>query len=219
MKEYFSSLKRLCVKHYAESKTKHLAILFGTFAVPLLVAVLLADSTIAVSTSSVVMLVALAFVVDLSTRSMWKREQATLAFTLPVSVFERYSFILLNCLVWCVVLNYAAIHPAVEIADRLYPHNMPEEWVAHYLFCVDLSSWVGLISTATIFLLVVLNSRQKPYVNAIIALAVVWIVQYVLSEIYKAEEREAVLLVANLVFIAVAWVVGYFMLKRFEFKS
>lgn len=219
MKEYFINLKRLYTKHYAESKAKHLVILFGAFAVPLLVAVLSADSTVAVGTSSVVMLVALGFVVDLSTRSMWRREQATLAFTLPVSVFERYSFILLNTLVWCVVLNYAAIHPSLEIADRLYPHNMPDEWVARYLFCDDLSSWVGLISTATIFVLVVLNSRLKPIVSVVIALAVVWTVQFVLSEIFNAEEREAVLVVVNFAFIAVAWVAGYFMLKRFEFKG
>lgn len=219
MKEYFINLKRLYTKHYAESKAKHLVILFGAFAVPLLVAVLSADSTVAVGTSSVVMLVALGFVVDLSTRSMWRREQATLAFTLPVSVFERYSFILLNTLVWCVVLNYAAIHPSLEIADRLYPHNMPDEWVARYLFCDDLSSWVGLISTATIFVLVVLNSRLKPIVSVVIALAVVWAVQFLLAEIFDAEEREAVLVVVNFAFIAVAWVAGYFMLKKFEFKS
>lgn len=219
MKEYFINLKRLYTKHYAESKAKHLVILFGAFAVPLLVAVLSADSTVAVGTSSVVMLVALGFVVDLSTRSMWRREQATLAFTLPVSVFERYSFILLNTLVWCAVLNYAAIHPSLEIADRLYPHNMPDEWVARYLFCDDLSSWVGLISTATIFVLVVLNSRLKPIVSVVIALAVVWAVQFLLAEIFDAEEREAVLVVVNFAFIAVAWVAGYFMLKKFEFKS
>lgn len=218
MKGYLLSLKRQYVKHYGEKKAIYVATLLATFALPLIVAVWMRDSTVAVGTSSVVMLIALVFVIDLSTRGMWKREQATLTFTLPVSVFERYSFILLNTLVWCVVLNYAAIYPALEIADRLYPHYMSDEWVAHYLFCDDLSSWVGLISTATIFVLAAVNSRYKPLVSVIIALAVVWAVQLFLAEIYSAEEREAVLVVVNLIFIPVAWVVGYFMLKKFELK-
>lgn len=218
MKGYLLSLKRQYVKHYGEKKAIYVAILLATFALPLIVAVLMRDSALAVSTSSVVMLIALVFVVDLPTRGMWKREQATLTFTLPVSVFERYSFILLNTLVWCVVLNYAAIYPALEIADRLYPHYMSDEWVAHYLFCDDLSSWVGLISTATLFVLVGVNSRYNPLVSFIIALAVVWAVQLLLAEIYSAEEREAVLVVVNLIFIPVAWVAGYFMLKKFELK-
>lgn len=218
MKGYLLSLKRQYVKHYGEKKARYVATLLATFALPLIMAVLLRDSAVAVSTSSVVMLIALAFVVDLSTRGMWKREQATLTFTLPVSVFERYSFILLNTLVWCVVLNYAAIYPSLEIADRLYPHYMFDEWVAHYFFCYDLSSWVGLISTATLYVLVVVNSRHKPWVSFIIALAVVWAVQLLLAEIYSAEEREAVLVVVNLIFIPVAWVAGYFMLKKFELK-
>lgn len=218
MKGYLLSLKRQYVKHYGEKKARYVATLLATFALPLIVAVLMRDSAVAVSTSSVVMLIALAFVVDLSTRGMWKREQATLTFTLPVSVFERYSFILLNTLVWCVVLNYAAIYPSLEIADRLYPHYMFDEWVAHYFFCYDLSSWVGLISTATLYVLVVVNSRHKPWVSFIIALAVVWAVQLLLAEIYSAEEREAVLVVVNLIFIPVAWVAGYFMLKKFELK-
>lgn len=218
MKGYLLSLKRQYVKHYGEKKARYVATLLATFALPLIVAVLLRDSTVAVSTSSVVMLIALVFVVDLSTRGMWKREQATLTFTLPVSVFERYSFILLNTLLWCVVLNYAAIYPALEIADRLYPHYMSDEWVAHYFLCDDLSSWVGLISTATIIVLVSVNSRYKPLVSVIIALAVTWAVQLLLAEIYSAEEREAVLVVVNLIFIPVAWVVGYFMLKKFELK-
>lgn len=206
------------MKHYGEKKAIYVAILLATFALPLIVAVLMRDSAVAVSTSLVVMLVALIFVVHLPTCGMWKREQATLTFTLPVSVFERYSFILLNTLVWCVVLNYAAIYPALEIADRLYPHYMSDEWVAYYLFCDDLSSWVGLISYATLFVLVGVNSRYKPLVSFIIALAVVWAVQLLLAEIYSAEEREAVLVVVNLIFIPVAWVAGYFMLKKFELK-
>lgn len=218
MKGYLLSLKRQYVKHYGEKKARYVATLLATFALPLIVALLMRDSAVAVSTSSVVMLLALAFVVDLSTRGMWKREQATLTFTLPVSVFERYSFILLNTLVWCVVLNYAAIYPALEIADRLYPHYMFDEWVAHYFFCYDLSSWVGLIATATLYVLVVVNSRHKPWVSFIIAIAVVWAVQLLLAEIYSAEEREAVLIVVNLIFIPVAWVAGYFMLKKFELK-
>lgn len=218
MKGYLLSLKRQYVKHYGEKKARYVATLLATFALPLIVAVLMRDSAVAVSTSSVVMLIALVFVVDLPTRGMWKREQATLTFTLPVSVFERYSFILLNTLVWCVVLNYAAIYPALEIADRLYPHYMSDEWVAHYLFCDDLSSWVGLISTATLYVLVGVNSRYNPLVSFIIAIAVVWAVQLLLAEIYSAEEREAVLVVVNLIFIPVAWVAGYFMLKKFELK-
>lgn len=218
MKGYLLSLKRQYVKHYGEKKAIYVAILLATFALPLIVAVLMRDSAVAVSTSLVVMLVALIFVVNLPTHGMWKREQATLTFTLPVSVFERYSFILLNTLVWCVVLNYAAIYPALEIADSLYPHYMSDEWVAYYLFCDDLRSWVGLISTATFFVLVGVNSRYKPLVSFIIVLAVVWAVQLLLAEIYSAEEREAVLVVVNLIFIPVAWVAGYFMLKKFELK-
>ena len=42
--------------------------------------------------------------------------------------------------------------------------------------------------------------------------------QLLLAEIYSAEEREAVLVVVNLIFIPVAWVAGYFMLKKFELK-
>ena len=54
MKGYLLSLKRQYVKHYGERKARYVATLLATFALPLIVAALVCDSAVAVSTSSVV---------------------------------------------------------------------------------------------------------------------------------------------------------------------
>lgn len=215
MKSYFVNVFRLFRKHYAEELRAY-AILLGVFVAPLLLTLLTGESSPVYTTSKSFLVIAIAFVVERSTRALRSRYHSTMGMTLPVSTAERYGFIMLNSTV-VVVAAFALLNAlSIAIATAIYPLDRGFEWVAEYNFYTNPRSWLGLACTQAIFLLVALNRRFKPTINAIIALAVVFVAQLIIVEM--TANPEMVKMWCNIIVTITAWVAGYFMLKKYEFR-
>lgn len=220
MSGFINNVAMLFVRHYTEYRTAHLMIFAATFALPLILALLMQESAIAYSTSSTVLLFACVGAIICSMQSMHKRERFVVEHTLPVSTAERYSFLLLNSVVASLVLCFCALHPALAVAEHLYPLEESLSWVDFYANYGTLRRWTGIFSTEAVVFLVCLNHRMKPAAGVAVALLAVFVVQLLIQGIFRSQPHliDDVKMWGNILFIVGAWIAGYFLLKKYEFK-
>ena len=206
---------RLFVKHYVENRNGYLAAMLGSFGLPMLIALLSESSESAISLFLTVAIFDIFYVMYLSTRALRQRHSFVMAGTLPVSVAERYLFIMLNTTVvlalWLAVL-YAAV---VVIATNLYPPLFPYVgdliFKNHYLY-------IGLLSTHGVALLINLFARRRILWPYLVAAAATMVAQYFISEYSPMGAVEDVKMWVNICVAIVAWTVGYFMLRYRQLK-
>lgn len=218
MNGYFNNVAKLFVKHYAENRISYLMLLLGTFAVPILMALLTRNSFAAVSIGMTVLVFDTAYVLSLMTRDLRRQSAVILETTLPVSVGERYGFILLNSTLITVLGFFIAYMPALAISTAVYPLGSDIAWTGELGAYLNLRTISSQACTHAILLLIFLSRRSKMVIKGVIALLLVVCVQYLFNEYVDVEWRGVTKMGINILVAVVAWVCGYFMLKRYQFK-
>lgn len=218
MNGYFNNVAKLFVKHYAENRISYLMLLLGTFAVPILMALLTRNSFAAVSIGMTVLVFDTAYVLSLMTRDLRRQSAVILETTLPVSVGERYGFILLNSTLVVVLGFFIAYMPALAISTAVYPLDSDIAWTGELGAYLNLRTISSQVCTHAILLLIFLSRRSKMVINGVIAILLVVCVQYLFNEYVDVEWRGVTKMGINILVAVVAWVCGYFMLKRYQFK-
>ena len=218
MNGYFNNVAKLFVKHYAENRISYLMLLLGTFAVPILMALLTRNSFAAVSIGMTVLVFDTAYVLSLMTRDLRRQSAVILETTLPVSVGERYGFILLNSTLITVLGFFIAYMPALAISTAVYPLDSDIAWTGELGAYLNLRTISSQACTHAIFLLIFLSRRSKMVIKGVIAILLVVCVQYLINEYVDVEWRGVTKMGINILVAVVAWVCGYFMLKRYQFK-
>lgn len=206
---------RLFVKHYTENRNRYLMLLLGSFALPILMTLITKASETGISLCITVALFDIFYVATLSTRDLRLRQSFVTANTLPVSVAERYAFILLNTTVvfaaWFMALYAAVVAVCTSIYAPIFPYIETLIFKNHYLY-------IGLLGTQGVALLICLAMRRRrlwPYVTAaIITIAV----QYLISKCAAPADVQEVKMWVNIAVAAVSWVAGYFMLRYRQLK-
>ena len=218
MRDYINQLLQLFKKHYVEHKNTYISLMLALFGIPLLYAYL-SKSSVTVATLYVTMiLVSMAVVLHVSTVGLRARHSFIMANTLPVSTAVNYSFILLNSVIVAFVMVAVCYFPALAISKAIYP-PMPEFDWAHDVFFGNGRTYLGVLATHGVLLIVNLVGKTRIFLAYLIALLLAIFVQILMSEYVAVEWRENVKLVGNILLIFVAWIGGYFILRNYQIRS
>ena len=217
MRDYLKQLLQLFKKHYVEHKNTYISLALALFGIPLLFAYL-SKSSVTVATLYVTMiLVSMAVVLHLSTVGLRARRSFIMTNTLPVSTAVNYSFILLNSVVAAFVMVAVCYFPALAISKAFYP-PMPEFDWAYHVFFDNIRTYMGILATHGVLLMVNLVGKKRLFLTYLIALLLAIFVQILMNECVAVEWRENVKLVGNILLIFVAWIGGYFILRNYQIK-
>lgn len=210
-----NAVLRLFVKHYTENRNKYLMLLLGTFALPVLMTLITKTSETGISMCLTVALFDIFYVAMLSTGDLRRRQSLVVANTLPVSVAERYAFILLNTTVvlaaWFVAVYAAAVSVSISIYKPIFPYFETLIFKNHYLY-------IGLLGTQGVALLISLAIRRRVFLPYVLAAIITIFVQYLISKYASPADVQDVKMWVNIAVTAVAWVAGYFMLRYRQLK-
>ncbi|MBO5831054.1 MAG: hypothetical protein J6R01_05570 [Alistipes sp.] len=218
MKDYLNQLLQLFRKHYVERKSAYISLMLALFGIPLLYAFMSKNSVTVATLYVTMILVSVAVVLHVSTVGLRTRYSAILANTLPVSTSAYYSFILLNSVVATSVMIGVCYFPALAIAKALYP-PMPEFDWAYDVFFGNGRTYLGILATHGVLLIVNLVGKKRIFLTYLVALLLAMAVQFMINEYVAVEWRENVKLVGNILLIFVAWIGGYFILRNYQIKG
>ena len=218
MRDYINQLLQLFKKHYVEHKNTYISLMLALFGIPLLLAYL-SKSSVTVATLYVTMiLVSMAVVLHVSTVGLRARYSYIMANTLPVSTAVNYGFILLNSVVVAFAMVALCYFPVLAIAKTIYP-PMPEFDWAYDVFFGNGRTYLGILATHGVLLIVNLVGKKRLFLAYLIALLLAMAVQLLINKYIAVEWRENAKLIGNILLIFVAWIGGYFILRNYQTKS
>ena len=217
MRDYINQLLQLFKKHYVEHKNTYISLMLAIFGIPLLY-VYLSKNSVAVAGLYVTMiLVSMAVVLHVSTVGLRARHSFVMANTLPVSTAVNYLFILLNSVVVAFVLVAVCYFPALAIAKVIYP-PMPEFAWTFDVFFNNARTYMGILATHGVLLIVNLVGKRRIFFTYLVALLLAMAVQLLINKYIAVEWRENAKLIGNILLIFVAWIGGYFILRNYQIK-
>lgn len=206
---------QLLVKHYTENRNSYLATMLGSFSLPMIMSLLSKSSEAGISLLMSVAIFNLFYVMYLSTRGLRQRRTFVMEAALPVSVTERYLFIMLNTTLLLAVWLLVICAAVVLIVVNLYPPVFP--YVGDLIF-KNYHLYIGLLCTHGVALLINLVARRRVIWPYLVAAVITMIAQYLISEYSPVGAVESVKMWVNICVAVVAWVVGYFMLRYRQLK-
>ena len=218
MKDYFKQLLQLFRKHYAEHKNTYISLMLALFGIPLLFAYVSKNSVTAATLYVTMVFVSMAVVLHVSTMGLRARRDFILTNTLPVSTAVNYCFILLNSVVVAFVLVAVCYFPALAIAKAVYPPTPEFDW-AYDVFFGNCRTYLGILATHGVLLIVNLVGKKRIFLTYLVALLLAMAVQFMINEYVAVEWRENAKLVGNILLIFVAWIGGYFILRNYQIRS
>lgn len=218
MRDYINQLLQLFKKHYVEHKNTYISLMLALFGIPLLYAYLSKNSVTVATLYVTMVLVSMAVVLHVSTVGLRARRDFILTNTLPVSTATNYSFILLNSVVAAFALVAVCYFPALAIAKAIYP-PMPEFDWAYDVFFGNYRTYLGILATHGVLLIVNLVGKKRIFLTYLVALLLAMAVQLMINEYIAVEWRENAKLIGNILLIFVAWIGGYFILRNYQIRS
>ncbi|MBO5895542.1 MAG: hypothetical protein J6Q33_07125 [Alistipes sp.] len=222
MKEFsFNRVWWLFRKSYTEYRRHYAALLLWSFGFPLLLAFISRAAVTALTVGSTVALTAILFSLYISFKSINDKGSAIVGLTLPVSLAERYCFILLNTTVVLAVWVVAVYSLSAFIAMKLLPFGgdgyIDTEMMMTLIY-KNKYLYIGFLGTHAGMLLINVIRRKSvvmPYVVAMVAVAVA---QLVIVEFSPADMVQDVKMWCNIALAAVVWPLGYYLLRKREIK-
>lgn len=218
MRDYINQLLQLFKKHYVEHKNTYISLMLALFGIPLLFAYMSKNSVTVATLYVTMVLVSMAVVLHVSTVGLRARRDFILTNTLPVSTATNYSFILLNSVVVAFALVAVCYFPALAIAKAIYP-PMPEFDWAYDVFFGNYRTYLGILATHGVLLIVNLVGKKHIFLTYLVALLLAMAVQFMINEYIAVEWRENAKLIGNILLIFVAWIGGYFILRNYQIRS
>ena len=217
MSGYINNVVRYAIRHYCSNRNSYYAMMLGTFGVPLLFGYASQSAVTAAMLGGAIALFDLLFVLHLSTVGMRSKSSFILENTLPLSVAERYTFIMLNSMVVATLLFALCFIPAVAIMKTLLPPIASEEFLFSDLVG-DLRLSVGTLATHAILLVVNLTARMRVVMNYLAALGLMFLGQLLMEYYIAAEHIVEAKMWINAIIAIVGWVSGYFILRYKDIK-
>ena len=218
MRDYINQILQLFKKHYVEHKNTYISLMLALFGIPLLYAYMSKNSVTVATLYVTMVLVSMAVVLHVSTVGLRARRDFILTNTLPVSTATNYSFILLNSVVVAFALVAVCYFPALAIAKAIYP-PMPEFDWAYDVFFGNYRTYLGILATHGVLLIVNLVGKKRIFLTYLVALLLAMAVQFMINEYVAVEWRENAKLIGNILLIFVAWIGGYFILRNYQIRS
>lgn len=218
MRDYINQLLQLFKKHYIERKNTYISLMLALFGIPLLFAFMSKNSVTVATLYVTMILVSMAVVLHVSTVELRNRHSYIMAHTLPVSTAVNYGFILLNSVVVAFVMVAICYFPALAIAKAIYPPAPEFDW-AYDVFFSSGRTYLGILATHGVLLIVNLIGKKRIFLTYLVALLLAMAVQFMISEYIAVEWRENAKLIGNILLIFVAWIGGYFILRNYQIRS
>ena len=217
----FNRVWWLFLKSYTEYRRHYAALVLWSFGFPLLLAFISRAAVTALSVGSTVALAAILFSLYISFKSINDKGSAIVGITLPISLAERYCFILLNTTVVLVVWVAAVYSLSAFIAMQLLPFGGEGYIDAEMMMTLIYKNkylYIGFLGTHAVMLLINVIRRKSvvmPYVVAMVAVAAA---QLVIVELSPVDMVQDVKMWCNIALAAVAWPLGYYLLRKREIK-
>ncbi|MBQ6613575.1 MAG: ABC-2 transporter permease [Alistipes sp.] len=218
MRDYINQLLQLFKKHYIERKNTYISLMLALFGIPLLFAFMSKNSVTVATLYVTMILVSMAVVLHVSTVELRNSHSYIIAHTLPVSTAVNYGFILLNSVVVAFVMVAICYFPALAIAKAIYP-PMPEFDWTYDVFFGNGRTYLGILATHGVLLIVNLVGKKRIFLTYLVALLLAMAVQLMINEYIAVEWRENAKLIGNILLIFVAWIGGYFILRNYQIRS
>lgn len=220
MATYINSLFSLMRKHYAENWLKYLGVLLVTFAVPLLFAYLSDEAYVVVALGAFVWRLALVYVVYLTTKELRSRYKHIMATTLPVSVAERYGFIMVNTIAVSLVIYFVCYLLSIHIAKQMLPISEETAWMLNGgIWFTNLASIVGVFNTQAIILAINLVPSRRLVVNYLVAFALFLAYHFLFLESLDVAIRGGFTFWTNIVVTLLLWVGCYMLVRKYCYKG
>ncbi|MBR4951610.1 MAG: hypothetical protein IKY56_01285 [Alistipes sp.] len=218
MRDYINQLLQLFKKHYVEHKNTYISLMLAIFGIPLLYVYLSKSSVVVAGLYVTMILVSMAVILHVSTVGFRARHSFVMANTLPISTAVNYAFILLNSVIVAFVLVAVCYFPALAIAKAIYP-PMPEFAWTFDVFFNNARTYMGILATHGVLLIVNLVGKKRIFLTYLVALLLAMVVQLLINKYIAVEWRESAKLIGNILLIFVAWIGGYFILRNYQIKS
>lgn len=220
MKDYLKHLLQLFRKHFAERRYSYMSLLLGMFCFPLLMAFLTKTAVTPATMYVAMWMISIVVILHISTSWLRNRYTLIIANTLPVSVGVKYSFIMINSIVTSALLFFVCYLPSLALAKMLFPPAPEFDWVfADIIFLTNYKTYLGILATHGVLLLVNLVGRRRIYLVYLLAAVAVALVQIVIGKYIDVEWREGVKMIGNILLIFGAWIGGYFILRNYQIKG
>lgn len=217
----FNRVWWLFLKSYTEYRRHYAALVLWSFGFPLLLAFISRAAVTALSVGSTVALATILFSLYISFKNINDKGSAIVGLTLPVSLAERYCFILLNTTVVLAVWVAAVYSLSAFIAMQLLPFGGEGYIDAEMMMTLIYKNkylYIGFLGTHAGMLLINVIRRKSvvmPYVVAMVAVAAA---QLVIVELSPADMVQDMKMWCNIALAAVAWPLGYYLLRKREIK-
>ena len=217
----FNRVWWLFLKSYTEYRRHYAALVLWSFGFPLLLAFISRAAVTALSVGSTVALAAILFSLYISFKSINDKGSAIVGLTLPVSLAERYCFILLNTTVVLAVWVAAVYSLSAFIAMQLLPFGGEGYIDAEMMMTLIYKNkylYIGFLGTHAGMLLINVIRRKSVVMPYVVAMVVVAVAQLVIVEFSPADMVQDVKMWCNIALAAVAWPLGYYLLRKREIK-
>lgn len=222
MKEFsFNRVWWLFRKSYTEYRRHYAALVLWSFGFPLLLAFISRAAVTALSVGSTVALTAILFSLYISFKGINDNGSAIVGLTLPVSLAERYCFILLNTTVVLAVWVVAVYSLSAFIAMQLLPFGGEGYIDAEMMMTLIYKNkylYIGFLGTHAVMLLINVIRRRSVVMPYVVAMVVVAVAQLLIVELSPADMVQDVKMWCNIALAAVAWPLGYYLLRKREIK-
>lgn len=220
MCSYINNVFRLFRKHYVENWPKYLGAALLAFVMPLAFAYIFDDATAAITASSRLITVYIAYVIYISIRELRNRYTYILATTLPVTAAERYGFIMLNSTVvlyaWYLVCHIAT----VELSLALFTVDEEFVWALNEEHLLASFSYIMvLICDHAVLLAVHLVPTKRLIINYFAALLAVVAYEWIVSKFVDVADRESFRLWLNIIITIVSWTWCYTLVRKYQYKG
>lgn len=214
---HIKKIANYALRHYSCNRYIYYALMLGTFGVPLLYGYASHSAVSAAMLAASVALFDLLFVLYLSTFGLRSKPTFVVENTLPISVAERYTFIMLNSTVVAILLFVVCFIPAMAIMKAIFPPVEAEEFMLSELVG-DLRLSLGTLATHAILLVVNLTARMRVIMNYLVAIGLIFIGKFLIQTFVPHEYIVEVRTCINVLVIIVGWVLGYFILRYKDIK-
>lgn len=217
----FNRVWWLFFKSYTEYRRHYAALVLWSFGFPLLLAFISRAAVTALSVGSTVAFTAILFSLYISFKSINDKGSAIVGLTLPVSLAERYCFILLNTTVVLAVWVAAVYSLSAFIAMQLLPFGGEGYIDAEMMMTLIYKNkylYIGFLGTHAGMLLINVIRRKSVVMPYVVAMVVVAVAQLVIVEFSPADMVQDVKMWCNIALAAVAWPLGYYLLRKREIK-
>lgn len=202
------------VKHYAENYVKYLAMYGMSIAIPMIFGFISKNGDITRSMLITMMVIDIFVIVHLSVNPLRERRRAVIENTLPVTLAERYAFVMINTIAVFAACFAVTALICTCIIDSLYPpiFDLTGVLLRKGHLCL------GMCCTHAVALMINALARRRLILAYAAAFFATLLVQFIIMRAAGLSCIDEAKMYANIAVAVILWPAAYFVLRSKQIK-